>query len=103
MGSNSKEAFDHKSVKCQYLGFAKGNKAFLCYDPANHCVIELCNMKFHEDVTKDHIILSDNDEIDWVEDAGMTGDAGIELNASGEDEYGVNCSTTSPASMIKTL
>ena len=45
-------------------------------------------MKFHEDATKDHIILSDNDEIDWVEDAGMTGDAGIELNASGEDEYG---------------
>ena len=28
----------------------------------------------------------------------MTGDAGVELNASGEDEYGVNCSTMSPAS-----
>ena len=55
-------------------------------------------MKFHEDATKDCIILSDNDEIDCVEDAEMTGDAGIELNASGEDEYGVNHSTTSPAS-----
>ena len=37
---------------------------------------------------KDCIILSDNDEIDWVEDAGATGDAGVELNASGENEYG---------------
>ena len=44
------------------------------------------------------LLWSDNDEIDWAEDAGMTGDAGFELNASGEDEYGVNCSTTSPAS-----
>ena len=34
---------------------------------------------------------------------GMTGDAGIELNASGEDEYGVNCSTTSPASDDKDI
>ena len=77
--------FDHKSIECQYLGFAKGKKAFLCYDPANHHVIKSCNVKFHEDVTKDCIILSDNH---WVEDAGATGDAGVELNASGENEYG---------------
>ena len=31
---------------------------------------------------------NNNDEIDWVEDAGATGDAGVELNASGENEYG---------------
>ena len=31
----------------------------------------------------------------------MTGDAGIELNASGEDEYGVNHSTMSLASNDK--
>ena len=37
-------------------------------------------MKFHKDVTKDHIILSDNDEIDWAEctqNNPMTGFSGF--------------------------
>ena len=67
---------------------------------ANHCVIKLCNMKFHEDVTKDHIILSDNDEIDWVENAGMTR-CWHWVECFREDEYGVNHSTMSPASNDK--
>ena len=32
--------FDHASIQCQYLGFVKGKKAFVLYDPAQHCVIK---------------------------------------------------------------
>ena len=91
--------FDHKSIECQYLGFAKGKKAFLLYDPAKRRVIESRDVKFHEDVNKDRIILSDDDENNWVEDVGASGDekeAGVELNASRGDVDLENRSTTPP-------
>ena len=91
--------FDHQSIQCQYLGFAKGKKAFLLFDPANRRIIESRDVKFHEDADKERIILANDDDEDWVEEEGATGrdvDAGVELSASGGDVDIENRSTTPP-------
>ena len=90
--------FDHASIQCQYLGFAKGKKAFVLYDPAQRRMIESRDMKFHKDANKERIILTDVDDGDWVEEVTLEGgvDDGVELNASGVDKVTENHSTLPP-------
>ena len=61
--------FDHKSIECQYLGFAKGKKVFLLFDRANRRVIESRDVKFNENLDMERIIVGNDDDNDrgmWI-------------------------------------
>jgi hypothetical protein len=68
------------------LGFTQGKKAFLLYDRSGHHVIQSHNVKFDEGLSRERIMLKDNDNDDdivWVSDKEGTADDGDEVDTSG--------------------
>jgi hypothetical protein len=81
--------FEHKSIKCQYLGFAQRRKVFLLYDHAGGCIIQSHNVKFAESPDRECVLIGDNNDghndVVWVEDGDETATSGGDVDVEVEN------------------